>query len=59
MFTGRLNSISSYLSQFTGAQITAESEREDSAEGEESTDEIADNAINCADALKKIIELKY
>ncbi|MBE5823505.1 MAG: redoxin domain-containing protein [Butyrivibrio sp.] len=43
MFTGRLNSISSYLSQFTGAQITAESEKEESVEVEESTDEIADN----------------
>ncbi|MBQ8031364.1 MAG: redoxin domain-containing protein [Butyrivibrio sp.] len=43
MFTGRLNSISSYLSQFTGAQITTESEKEESAAVEESTDEIADN----------------
>lgn len=43
MFTGRLNSISSYLSQFTGAQITAESEKEESAEVEESTNKAADN----------------
>lgn len=43
MFTGRLNSISSYLSQFTGAQITAESEKEESAAVEESTKDIADN----------------
>ncbi|MBP3274878.1 MAG: redoxin domain-containing protein [Butyrivibrio sp.] len=44
MFTGRLNSISNYLSQFTGAQITAESEKEDSAAVEESTDEIVGDA---------------